>query len=62
MYKMQWVHRVPFNLLCAGGVYTCGEGSGILGHEDTGIKTVPKRVEGLRVRILVWSFAASLFN
>ena len=32
-----------------GGVYTCGNGRGILGHGDTIIRTVPKKVESLAV-------------
>ena len=35
--------------LYAGGVYACGKGKGILGHGDTAIQTIPKRVESLVV-------------
>lgn len=35
--------------LLEGHVYTCGKGEGILGHGDTAIHTVPKRVESLDV-------------
>ena len=34
-----------------GEVYTCGKGGGILGHGDTSITKIPRRVEGLVVSV-----------
>ena len=33
----------------SGAVYTCGKGLGLLGHSDTGIRTVPSLVKSLQV-------------
>ena len=33
----------------SGGVYTCGKGSGLLGHGDARIRTVPTKVASLEV-------------
>ena len=38
----------------SGGVYTCGKGTGLLGHGDVKIRTVPTKVANLEVcKILV---------
>ena len=54
---MLWIHSMKdMNLLISacvyppiGGVYTCGKGTGILGHGNPHIRTVPQKVMGLKV-------------